>query len=87
MPPPPTATQVALLPEPDNVYPALQLAAPHVGNELYDAALDTAEHKLVHCVVADGVMVYVPAAVGAVANDVPGVVFSEQTSVVPPLLN
>ena len=87
--PPPllTATQVALAPEPDSVYPALQLAAPQVGKELYDAAFDTAEQRLVHWVVADGVMVYVPAAVGAVAYEVPGVVFSAHTSVVPPLLN
>lgn len=54
---------------------------------MYEAAFDTALHKLVHWVVADGVMVYVPAAVGAVAYEVPGVVFSAHTSVVPPLLN
>ena len=84
MPPPPIARQVALAPEPESEYPALQLAAPHVGNELREAELDTAEHKLVHCVVADGDTVYVPAVVGSVAKDVPGVEFSEQTSVVPP---
>ena len=82
-PPPPTATHVAPAPDPDNVYPALQLAAPHVGKELKEAELDTALHKLVHCVVADGDTVYVPAVVGSVANDVPGVEFSEQTKVVP----
>jgi hypothetical protein len=55
-----------------------------VGKELYDAAFDSAVHKLVHCVVAEGDTVYVPAVVGSVANDVPGVEFSEQTNVVPP---
>ncbi len=84
---PPTGTQVAPELEPDSWYPALQLAAPHVGKELYAAAFDTAEHRLVHWVVADGVTVYVPAAVGAVAYEVPGIVFSAHTSVVPPLLN
>lgn len=84
MPPPSIGTQVALPPEPDSLYPALQLAAPHVGKELKEAALDTALHKSVHCVVADGDTVYVPAVVGSVANDVPGVEFSEQTNVVPP---
>ena len=54
---------------------------------MYDAAFDTAEHRLVHCAVAEGVTVYVPAAAGAVANEFPGVVFSEHTRVVPPLLN
>jgi hypothetical protein len=48
MPPPPTGTQVALAPEPDSLYPALQLAAPHVGKELREAELDTVLHKLVH---------------------------------------
>ncbi len=84
MPPPPTGTQVALPPEPDSLYPALQLAAPHVGKELYEATFDNAVHKLVHWVVAEGDTVYVPAVVGRVAYEVPGVEFSEQTSVVPP---
>jgi hypothetical protein len=65
------------------LYPALQLAAPHVGKELYEAAFDNAVHKLVHWVVADGDTVYVPAVVGRVTADVPGVVFSEHASVVP----
>lgn len=88
-PPPPllTATQVALAPEPESVYPALQLAAPQVGKELYEAAFDTVEQRLVHWVVVDGVTVYVPAVVGAVAYEVPGVVFSAHTNLVPPLLN
>ena len=83
MPPPPTGTQVALPPEPDSLYPALQLAAPQVGKELYEAAFDTALHKFVHCVVAEGDTVYVPDVVGRVAADVPGVVFSAHTRVVP----
>lgn len=83
MPPPPIARQVALEPEPESEYPVLQLAAPQVGKELYDATLDKAVHKLVHWVVAEGETVYVPAVVGIVAYDVPGVEFSAHTNVVP----
>ena len=83
MPPPPTARQVALAPEPESEYPALQLAAPHVGKELYEAVLDKAEHKLVHWVVAEGLTVYVPDVVGSVTADVPGVEFSAHANVVP----
>jgi hypothetical protein len=72
-----------LPPDPETLSPALQLNAPHVGKELYEAAFDTAEHKLVHAVVADGLMMYVPDAVGKVAYDVPGMVFSLQTRVLP----
>ena len=85
-PPPPTATQVALAPDPDNVYPASQLAAPHVGKELYEATFDTVVHKLVHFVVAEGETMYVPAVVGSVTAEVPGVVFSEHAKTVPPWL-
>lgn len=85
-PPPPIRAQVALAPEPDILYPALQLAAPQVGNELKLAAFATALQRLVHWVTVDGVTVYVPEAAGAVAKDVPGVEFSEHASVVLPFL-
>lgn len=76
IPPPPINVHVALAPDPERRYPALQLAAPQVGNELYVEALDRAVHRLVHSVVDEGDTVYVPAVVGSVTADVPGVVFS-----------
>ena len=66
IPPPPMGTQAALEPEPDNLYPELQVKAPQVGKELYVAVFDNAAHKLVHAAVVEGIIVYAPEAVGSV---------------------
>lgn len=83
IPPAVIETHVALLPEPDTAYPTLQVRAPHVGKALYEATLVRAVQRLVQAVVAEGTTVYVPAVVGRVTLDVPGVAFSLQPTIVP----